>query len=85
MKIRINFFAEPSEPNVEPSLIACPTGDFASLEEASDCLGGWQQTRDSYRVPNGRFCKSRRGASDCLGGWQQTRDHGAFDYYRVFG
>ena len=34
MKIRINFFAEPSEPNVEPSLIACPTGDFASLEEA---------------------------------------------------
>ena len=31
MKIRINFFAEPSEPNV---LIACPTGDFASLEEA---------------------------------------------------
>ena len=34
MKIKINFFAEPSEPNVKPSLIACPTGDFASLEEA---------------------------------------------------
>ena len=34
MKIRINFFAEPPEPNVKPSVIACPTGDFASLEEA---------------------------------------------------
>jgi hypothetical protein len=55
MKIRINFFAKPSEPNVKPSLIACPTGDFASLEGSSDCLGGWQQTRDHgafdyYRV-----------------------------------
>jgi hypothetical protein len=29
MKIKINFFAKPSEPNVEPPLIACPTGDFA--------------------------------------------------------
>jgi hypothetical protein len=34
MKIRINFFAEPPEPNGKPSVIACPTGDFASLEEA---------------------------------------------------
>jgi hypothetical protein len=34
MKIRINFFAEPPEPNVKPSVIACPTGDFESLEEA---------------------------------------------------
>jgi hypothetical protein len=34
MKIRINFFAEPSQADAEPSLIACPTGDFASLEEA---------------------------------------------------
>ena len=34
MKVRINFFAKPSEPSATPSLIAYPTGDFASLEEA---------------------------------------------------
>jgi hypothetical protein len=34
MKLRINFFAKPSAPNVTPSSIAHPTGDFDSLDEA---------------------------------------------------
>jgi hypothetical protein len=34
MTYRINFFAEPSEPNAAPRLIAHPTRDFADLEEA---------------------------------------------------
>jgi hypothetical protein len=34
MKLRINFFAEPSGPNVAPSSIANSTGDFDTLEDA---------------------------------------------------
>ena len=34
MRIRINFFAKPSEPGAEPSLISYPTGEFMNLEEA---------------------------------------------------
>jgi hypothetical protein len=34
MKLRINFFAKPSGPNVAPYPIAYPSGIFGSLEEA---------------------------------------------------
>ena len=34
MKLKINFFDKPSGPNVAPTVIAYPTGDFASLEDA---------------------------------------------------
>jgi hypothetical protein len=34
MQLRINYFAKPSAPGVQPSLLSCPVGDCDSIEHA---------------------------------------------------
>jgi hypothetical protein len=34
MKFRISYFAKPSAPDVVPVLLAAPTGDFATVDDA---------------------------------------------------
>jgi hypothetical protein len=34
MKFRISYFAKPSAPGVMPALLAAPTGDFGTVDDA---------------------------------------------------
>jgi hypothetical protein len=52
MKLRIHFFDKPSGPNAPPTILAHPSGDFGSLDEARKIAlaDGARLTKDEGRV-----------------------------------